>query len=295
MDRVTLRRRTSGRVFSILATIGLVAGMLAVMPMQSAVAAAPLCKNKPATIWGTSGRDILIGTAGVDVFAGKGGADSIIGLGGDDLICGGGGPDIIDGMDGMDTVYGGAGSDVCYAPTAAEHLLHHGCEVHADPASPSGSPPPSQTTATVQAGTSAPSASDVLALPAGLTVATRSTCRNTYGAIDISVSVANATGYSRVYFRSWTSAYNGALAEWDQYSPGSWYYGDLGSSGGGAWTIESDVERFNTYEVATEVYFYNNGTYTSLGYYIYQQNYDGYTWLTATPHPNPVNVQFCQV
>jgi Ca2+-binding RTX toxin-like protein len=71
----------------------------------------PLCRGKPATIWGGNGPDVLVGTYGADVIAGLGGNDVIRGAEGPDLICGGAGNDQLSGEAGDDIIDGGAGSD----------------------------------------------------------------------------------------------------------------------------------------------------------------------------------------
>ena len=70
-----------------------------------------MCRNRPATLVGTGGDDILVGTSGDDVIVGLGGNDLIDGAGGNDRICGGSGTDSIDGGTGNDKVWGGRGAD----------------------------------------------------------------------------------------------------------------------------------------------------------------------------------------
>jgi len=71
----------------------------------------PTCKGNPATIVGTSGKDLRKGTSGKDVMVGLGGNDKLSGLAGNDLICGGAGKDILKGGKGNDKLYGEAGKD----------------------------------------------------------------------------------------------------------------------------------------------------------------------------------------
>jgi glucose/arabinose dehydrogenase len=71
------------------------------------------CLGVPATVPGTSGKDVLVGTAGRDVIAGLGGKDRLVGKGGNDLICGGAGADELKGGGGADDLKGGSGSDLC--------------------------------------------------------------------------------------------------------------------------------------------------------------------------------------
>jgi lipoprotein-anchoring transpeptidase ErfK/SrfK len=73
--------------------------------------AIPACNGSPATLWGTSGDDILIGTDGDDVIVGRGGNDTIRGLAGNDTICGGAGDDLLFGGSGDDVIKGGTGND----------------------------------------------------------------------------------------------------------------------------------------------------------------------------------------
>jgi Ca2+-binding RTX toxin-like protein len=73
--------------------------------------AATTCHGEPATIVGTTGRDVLQGTNGRDVIAGLGGGDKIFGAGGDDVICGGSGADQIRGNAGSDLIAAGSGAD----------------------------------------------------------------------------------------------------------------------------------------------------------------------------------------
>jgi hypothetical protein len=71
----------------------------------------PLCRGKPATIWGGKGPDNLVGTSGPDVIAGMGGNDTIRGDEGADTICGGAGSDQINAGAGDDVIDGGPGAD----------------------------------------------------------------------------------------------------------------------------------------------------------------------------------------
>jgi hypothetical protein len=91
----------------------------------------PTCDDHFATLWGTSGPDVLIGTGAGDVIVGLGGADVIEGRGGDDLICANGGADTIKGNGGADTIYagnadddvrGGAGTDIIYGGGGADTI-----------------------------------------------------------------------------------------------------------------------------------------------------------------------------
>jgi Ca2+-binding RTX toxin-like protein len=75
---------------------------------------APSCDGEEATIWGTSGDDVLEGTPDRDVIAGLEGDDEIHGAGGDDLVCAGAGDDVVFGGRGADLVFGGEGRDRIY-------------------------------------------------------------------------------------------------------------------------------------------------------------------------------------
>ncbi len=111
MERATRERRTSRRMFSIMATVGLV-GALVVLAGEPAAATTPTCVGQPATIVGTQGDDTISGTAGDDVILGLGGNDVIRGLGGNDYICAGPGDDLANGGPGGDGLVGEAGNDV---------------------------------------------------------------------------------------------------------------------------------------------------------------------------------------
>ena len=72
--------------------------------------------NKPCTVVGTSGPDLLQGTAGPDVICGLGGSDTIGGNSGNDIIRGGAGNDRIQGDSGTDVLQGGAGRRLALGP-----------------------------------------------------------------------------------------------------------------------------------------------------------------------------------
>jgi Ca2+-binding RTX toxin-like protein len=71
--------------------------------------------NKPCTIVGTSGPDLLQGTPDHDVICGRGGDDTIGGNSGNDIIRGGGGDDRIQGDSGADVLQGKGGDDWLWA------------------------------------------------------------------------------------------------------------------------------------------------------------------------------------
>jgi Ca2+-binding RTX toxin-like protein len=79
---------------------------------QIALAAAPKCLGKKATIVGSARADLIKGTARADVIVGRGGGDTIKGVGGNDRICGGNGKDRLIGGAGADWFAGEAGNDV---------------------------------------------------------------------------------------------------------------------------------------------------------------------------------------
>jgi len=90
-----------------------------------------VCRGRTATLWGTSGPDLLIGTPADDVIVGRGGNDTIWGMGGRDLVCGGdgddvvagdGGDDFLDGGPGTDLIEGGIGADVVYGGPGGDTL-----------------------------------------------------------------------------------------------------------------------------------------------------------------------------
>jgi len=76
-----------------------------------AASAAPNCANKPATLIGTPGNDVLAGTKKGDVILALGGDDLIYGNDRNDLICAGPGNDKVFGGPGNDTILGGGGAD----------------------------------------------------------------------------------------------------------------------------------------------------------------------------------------
>jgi Ca2+-binding RTX toxin-like protein len=71
--------------------------------------------NKPCTVTGTNGADLLQGTPGPDVICGLGGNDTIGGNSGSDIIRGGAGSDRLQGDLGNDVLLGGAGNDWLWA------------------------------------------------------------------------------------------------------------------------------------------------------------------------------------
>jgi Tol biopolymer transport system component len=75
----------------------------------------PTCDDRPVTLIGTKGRDVLRGGPRPDVILGLGGNDRINGAGSADLICGAGGRDIVNGgkraSSHGDSIFGGPGAD----------------------------------------------------------------------------------------------------------------------------------------------------------------------------------------
>ena len=107
--------------------VGLSVAMLVVavaIPLSPVRAATVyLCFGEPATIVGTSGRDIIKGTSGRDVIRALEGNDVVYAAGGPDLICGDKGDDSLhgdrisatkvaaDSASGADSISGGVGND----------------------------------------------------------------------------------------------------------------------------------------------------------------------------------------
>lgn len=69
--------------------------------------------ERPCTITGTAGNDVLHGTSGSDVICGLSGDDTLQGMGGNDILRGGDGKDQLLGGQGNDDLDGGAGKDKC--------------------------------------------------------------------------------------------------------------------------------------------------------------------------------------
>ena len=90
-------------------------GMLLRTPEQ-------MCDGRPATIFGTAGKETITGTAGADVIVGLGGNDTIFGLAGNDTICGGVGGDTLRGGGGDDRLFGEAGNDKLFGEAGADFL-----------------------------------------------------------------------------------------------------------------------------------------------------------------------------
>jgi Ca2+-binding RTX toxin-like protein len=101
-------RHKGVKTSSALALAALAAPLLALVgpPSAGALAAAPTCQGKGATIEGTSGADLLVGTDGRDVIVARAGDDKVVGLRGNDLICGGPGSDELMGGSGDDRLFG---------------------------------------------------------------------------------------------------------------------------------------------------------------------------------------------
>jgi len=85
-----------------------------------------LCFDRPPTILGTSGDDVIYGTDRRDVIHGLGGNDVIYGLGGNDFICGGPGRDVIRGGPGRDRIDGGPGRDRIFGNGGDDRILGRG-------------------------------------------------------------------------------------------------------------------------------------------------------------------------
>ena len=82
-------------------------------PVEPRPAVKRYCAGRPATIVGTTGRDLLRGTRRADVIAALGGNDRVEGLRGNDVVCGGRGNDRLIGGRGRDRLIGGRGRDTC--------------------------------------------------------------------------------------------------------------------------------------------------------------------------------------
>ncbi len=84
--------------------------------------------ERPNTLNGGAGRDLVIGMAGDDVLNGRGGRDEILGGSGDDVLRGKSGDDILRPGVGSDAVYGGAGADtiIFFGAQSANDVLRGG-------------------------------------------------------------------------------------------------------------------------------------------------------------------------
>lgn len=92
-------------------------------PSTSTPPVRPKCRGKPATIIGTSHRDVIRGTRHRDVIVAFGGPDVIRAFGGNDLICAGAGPDRVFAGAGRDVVLGQAGADLLRGQRGRDLLL----------------------------------------------------------------------------------------------------------------------------------------------------------------------------
>jgi Ca2+-binding RTX toxin-like protein len=134
--------RGSSRLTAVAASAALaVSPLLAPVGPAAHAADVPTCFDRPATIVGTEGDDVLDGTPGDDVIVGLGGFDLISGgTGGDDVICagdnpvvddggrfgpqgeqifGGPGDDLIAGGPGWDEIHGDQGDDTIFTDDVA--------------------------------------------------------------------------------------------------------------------------------------------------------------------------------
>ena len=118
-DVMRLRFLVSGLAF-----LGLLL-LLAALPVVAQGHNTP-AKDKPCTITGTNGPNLLEGTGGPDVICGRGGDDVITAKGGNDVVRGGGGDDTIYGDGGRDTLLGGRGNDSIYARDSQHDHLYGG-------------------------------------------------------------------------------------------------------------------------------------------------------------------------
>lgn len=98
--------------FARTSAVGLLVALVAVLTVaSSAVAGAPRCKGRRATMVGTKRADRIVGTTGRDVIVAKGGADEVVSGPGRDVICGNGGGDLIFSGGADDVLNGGGGND----------------------------------------------------------------------------------------------------------------------------------------------------------------------------------------
>jgi len=91
----------------VISALAVAASWTTVSMPAAAVANAPVCAGRAATLVGSSGDDMLRGTSGVDVIVAGAGDDTVRGYGGGDRICGGRGSDYLMGGGGADRLYGG--------------------------------------------------------------------------------------------------------------------------------------------------------------------------------------------
>jgi Ca2+-binding RTX toxin-like protein len=85
-------------------------GLLAVAAACFAATGAGAAQ-RPCTITGTPGPDVLFGGEGNDVICGLGGNDQLFGMNGNDVLRGGPGNDYLEGGAGYDVLLGGTGRD----------------------------------------------------------------------------------------------------------------------------------------------------------------------------------------
>src|SRR5688500_12986827 len=115
------------RSLIILATV-LIGGTASPFQPSTAVAEVPTCRGVPATIVGTSGKDVLLGTGGPDVIWAGAGYDSVQGFGGDDIICMGEPDDVIPPPQNYDdghteeSLRAGPGDDIVVGPPGYAYL-----------------------------------------------------------------------------------------------------------------------------------------------------------------------------
>lgn len=122
------KKIASSLVATSVAWTSLAVAPTAAAPVVPAQAGEPSCNGRPATIVGTSSRDVLWGTPDADVIVALGGNDLVFARGGDDVVCGGDGNDRIYGDAGADTLDGGDGRDVLVGGRDADEL--HGGPGH---------------------------------------------------------------------------------------------------------------------------------------------------------------------
>ena len=261
--------------------------------------AATACHGSPLTQRsGTAGRDVILGTSGADVINGGGGNDVIYGRGGNDLICGGSGNDVIDGMLGQDVVYGGTGTDYCVAPTAAEHQLHHGCEVHLG--APVNGAPPSQSTASRASGGAPIANSSTLPAapnlrigaattysecPAGACSVGQPICSGLVSPAQIDIADGQPTAYN--YFDQGSIA---VAVEIDYLDESNFTHLQYGSTSA---TVYNSLNAGTTYYVPPNDGLVNVGAGVSYAVYMWfawydpaSQNWTNWYWEGATQYRN---------
>lgn len=146
-------------------TLGLLGTNILVLS-GTAEAARPKCLGYPATKVGTNKPETINGTSGIDVIVAKGGSDQINGKGGDDIICADGGNDVVSGGGGVDIILGSTGNDTLKGGPGGDYLLgQKGADTYkggSDPDTVAFSTSPSPVIVDLGAGTATGEGSDKL-------------------------------------------------------------------------------------------------------------------------------------